>query len=151
MTEWVVGTFGALHLIANGAIMVLLGNLCGIPFGRAIANRKDESVVRAWRVAHSGNIMTGVSIMAAGVSVPFLGGSPAIVSAMTLALIVSGYAFTVSLPLGAVVGRRGLAPHGPFSNRLVFAGNSIGSLGTFVGWGLFVWLALAALIGKASV
>ena len=144
-----MGTFGALHLIANGAIMTLLGLLCGIPFGRAIADRKDEAVVRAWRVAHSGNTMTGVSVMTAGVSVPFIGGSPALVSAMALALIVSGYAFTVSLPLGAVVGRRGLAPHGPLSNLLVFAGNSIGTLATFVGWGLFVWLALAALAGKA--
>jgi hypothetical protein len=145
-----MGTFGALHLIANGAIMVLLGNLCGIPFGRAIVGRKDEAVIRAWRVAHSGNLLTGVSIMAAGVSLPFIGGSPAIVSTLTLALIVSGYAFTVSLPLGAIVGRRGLAPTGPLPNLLVYIGNAIGSLGTFIGWGLFVWLAVAALIAKAN-
>ena len=144
-----MGTFGALHLIANGAIITFLGYLCGIPFGRAIADRKDEAVIRAWRVAHSGNSMTGVSIIAAGVALPFIGGSPAVVSTLTLAIIVSGYAFTVSLPLGAMVGRRGLAPHAPLSNRLVFAGNSIGSLATFIGWGLFVWLAVAALLNKA--
>jgi hypothetical protein len=141
----VVGSFSALHLIVNGAIMTLLGLLCGIPFGRAIANRKDEAVIRAWRVAHSGNTMTGVSVMAAGASLPFIGGSPTVVSTLALALIVSGYAFTVSLPLGAIVGRRGLAPHAPVSNQLVFIGNSVGTLATLIGWGLFVWLAVAAL------
>lgn len=49
---------------------------------------------------------------------------------IAVSLIVSAYAFCLSLPLAATVGHRGLAYNGPVSARFVFAGNLVGSLGS---------------------
>lgn len=54
---------------------------------------------------------------------------------IALALIVSSYAFCFSLPLAAVVGHRGLSSQGPWSAKLVFAGNMLGA-----------WASMAAVL-----
>lgn len=134
-----------LQLILHGAIIALIGTLCGIPFGRAIVGRKDEAVIRGWRVAHTGILSTGIGIVVIGLAIPYLkGGSPSLVSAMEWATIISGYAFAIGLTLGPIVGQRGLRPRGPLANLLVYTGNAIGSLGWLVGSVIFVWLALMA-------
>lgn len=133
-----------LQLILHGAIIALIGTLCGIPFGRAIVGRKDEAVVRGWRVAHTGILSTGVAIVVMGLALPHLKGSPSLVNAMVWATIVSGYAFAIGLTLGPIVGQRGLRPGAPLANMLVYTGNAIGSLGWLVASLIFVWLALMA-------
>ena len=47
---------------------------------------------------------------------------------IAVTLIVSVYAFCLSLPLAAVVGHRGLSSRGPFLAKIVFAGNMLGSV-----------------------
>jgi len=133
-----------LQLILHGAIIALIGTLCGIPFARAIVGRKDEAIVRGWRVAHTGILATGVAIVVMGLAIPHLKGSPSLVSAMVWATIISGYAFAIGLTLGPFVGQRGLRPRGPLANMLVYTGNAIGSLGWLVGSVIFAWLALTA-------
>lgn len=134
-----------LQLILHGAIISLIGTLCGIPFGRAIAERRDESVIRGWRVAHSGILATGVAIIVMGLAIPHLKGSPSLVSIMMWVTVISGYAFAIGLTYGAAVGQRGIRPRPPGSNVLVFVGNAIGSLGWIAGSAIFVWLALMAV------
>lgn len=133
-----------LQLILHGAIISLIGTLCGIPFGRAIASRKDDAVIRGWRVAHTGILTTGVAIIVMGLAIPHLKGSSPLVNIMMWVTVISGYAFAIGLTLGAIVSRRGLRPHGPPANVLVFTGNAIGSLGWLAGSVIFVWLALMA-------
>ena len=53
----------SLQLLFHGAIVVLIGLLSGIPYGSAITKKKDESVIRSWRVAHSGLAMGGTTIL----------------------------------------------------------------------------------------
>lgn len=135
---------GTLQLVLHGAIIALIGTLCGIPFGRAIVARKDEAIIRGWRVAHTGILTTGVAIVVMGLAIPHLKGSPPLVGAMVWATIISGYAFAIGLTLGPLAGQRGLRPHGPLANVLVYTGNAIGALGWLVASVIFVWLALAA-------
>lgn len=135
---------GTLQLILHGAIISLIGTLCGIPFGRSIAARKDEAVIRGWRVAHTGILTTGTAIIAMGLAMPHLKGPSSLMTTMMWVTIVSGYAFAIGLTFGAIMSRRGLRPHGPLSNVLVFTGNAIGSLGWLAGSVIFVWLALTA-------
>src|SRR5687768_4129037 len=52
------------QLILHGGVILLLGLLSGVPFGRAIVHVKSEAAVRAWRVAHSGLSMGGVLLLA---------------------------------------------------------------------------------------
>lgn len=47
---------------------------------------------------------------------------------IAIALIVSVYAFCLSLPLAAMAGHRGLSPRGPLTAKLIFAGNMLGSI-----------------------
>lgn len=43
----------ARHLLFHGVIILLLGLLAGIPYGRAILKKQQDSLIIAWRVAHS--------------------------------------------------------------------------------------------------
>jgi hypothetical protein len=47
---------------------------------------------------------------------------------ITIALMVSAYAFCFSLPLAAMTGHRGLSSGGTFAAKLIFLGNMLGSL-----------------------
>ena len=40
------------QLIFHGSIILLVGLLCGAPYGRAIVRCKLEATVQAWRLAH---------------------------------------------------------------------------------------------------
>jgi hypothetical protein len=60
-------------------------------------------------------------------------------------LIVSSYAFCVSLPLAAVVGHRGLSSEGPFAAKVVYAGNILGAVTAVAGSCGFAYAAFLAL------
>ena len=55
---------------------------------------------------------------------------------IAVTLIVSSYAFSFSLPLGAWVGHRGLSSEGPLSAKLVYLGNLLGA-----------WTSVVAALG----
>jgi hypothetical protein len=59
--------------------------------------------------------------------------------------IASGYGFAVALPVAAWVGQRGLTASGPLSNRFVFAGNSLGVLGSLLSAIVLLYACLRSL------
>jgi hypothetical protein len=61
------------------------------------------------------------------------------------ALIVSSYAFCLSLPLAAVVGHRGLSSRGPFAAKLVFAGNMLGAWASVLAASALVYAGFVSL------
>ena len=65
--------------------------------------------------------------------------------AVALFLIVSSYAFCVSLPLAAVVGHRGLSARGPASAKLVYAGNMVGAVSSVLAAVVLVYIAYVSL------
>jgi hypothetical protein len=97
--------------------------------------RSADLISRPGASPISANLLGGIMTIVAGLSLQRLAGPPLIVTILTFALIVSGYAFALSLPLGAWVGQRGLEAQGPPANLAVFAGNAIGSVGALVGDG----------------
>jgi hypothetical protein len=131
-------------MFLHGGIILLVGNLCGVPFGLAIRSRKSEDIVRAWRVAHSGITSGGAVIVAIGAALFSMQASSAMAAVVAYSLIISGYGFCIALPLGAQLGYRGLPSGGPFAKRLVFLGNLSGALGALVGSLIFVWLCLSS-------
>lgn len=133
------------QLILHGGIILLLGLLSGVPFGRAIFQGKSEAAVRAWRVAHSGLSMGGVLLLALALVVPQLQLGASALALLVWAFVASGYAFAVALPLGAHYGHRGLTMAPPFLNRVVYFGNMIGVAGSLAGTLILVWGAYAAL------
>ena len=122
----------ARQLAFHGAVVLLIGLLCGAPYGRAINRGSPAHVTAAWRLAH-GSLPISAAIMFAICAV--LSALPIADSLrwiIAISLIISSYAFCISLPLAATVGHRGLSSGGPLSAKLVFAGNSLGALGSLV-------------------
>jgi hypothetical protein len=64
---------------------------------------------------------------------------------IAVALIVSSYAFCLSLPLAALVGHRGLSSRGPLSAKLVFAGNLLGAWASAVATFALIYAAFVSL------
>jgi hypothetical protein len=135
----------ARQLVFHGAVVLLTGLICGAPYGRAIRHGSPASVATAWRLAHSSLPMGAALMFGAGAVLTDLPVDDGLRWTVAVALIISSYAFCVSLPLAATVGHRGLAPGGPLSARLVFTGNTIGALGSLVGATALVlagWMSL---------
>lgn len=116
----------ARHLVFHGTIILLIGLLCGAPYGRSINGSTASRIVHSWRVAHL-SLPIGAILMFA--VAPLLGTFAVggeIRRLIADLLIVSGYSFAVALPLAAMVGERGLSPRGPLVAKVVFSGNILG-------------------------
>ena len=132
------------QLIFHGAVILLVGFLCGAPLGSAAVRGKEEAV-RAWRVAHSSLIMGGVLLLALAGAVSHLKLSPFALTLLVWAFVVSSYVFAVVLPLAAHYGHRGLTSAPPFLNRILYLGNMVGAGGLLLGAIVFLWGAYGAL------
>jgi hypothetical protein len=135
-----------LQLLFHGAVVLILGLLCGIPFGAAAARAREGSA-RAWRVAHSGGATLGLMLVAIGATLSRLRLDDLALSTLTWSLVVSGYAFMLGMVLAALAGTRGLRAEGPPLNWVVFGAYVVGSVGSVVGVGLMIrgaWTALRA-------
>jgi hypothetical protein len=116
------------HLAFHGSIVLLLGLLCGAPYGRAINRDAPAHTIHSWRIAHA-SLPMGAMLMFA---VAALLSSFAVVAEVkwfiAITLIISVYAFCISLPLAAIAGHRGLSLRGPLVAKVIFFGNMVGSI-----------------------
>ena len=133
------------YLIFHGSVILLVGLLCGAPFGRAIVRGAPEATVRAWRVAHAGVAVGGILLLALIAAVPQLQLSATAILVLVWSFIASGYGFALALPLGAYSGYRGLKLEPPLVNRVVYFGNMVSVIGSLVGVVLLLVGAYAAL------
>jgi len=134
-------------LVFHGAVLLMAGNLAGLPFAWAISDRWGEEAVRAWRVAHTGLASSGLLLLVVGVALPhvLLGAGEG--RALRRALLVAGYA-TLGLVVGAAAGVRGLEPVGPLANLVVLGSNAALGLGALVGTALLIrgaWAGYSAV------
>jgi hypothetical protein len=118
-----------LRIVFHGAIILLLGLLCGLPYGQAITAGWGEDAVRGWRNAHLGIAIGGVWMLAVAGFVERLDFGARLGALVVPAILASGYGFAAALGLGAATGNRGLEPVGSALNVIVFLGNAIGSVG----------------------
>lgn len=125
----------ARHLAFHGAIVLLVGLLCGGPYARAINRGAPPHIIQSWRVAHASLPMGAILMFTVAALLSSFAVPGTVKWGIALALIVSSYAFCVSLPLAALVGHRGLSAGGPPAAKLVYAGNVIGA-----------WLSVAASV-----
>lgn len=122
----------SLQLLFHGAIVLLIGLFTGMPYGSAINQKKDEEVVRAWRVAHSGLSMGGTMMIAFAAAINQLNLNAIALSILVWSSVISGYGFCIALPYGAWVGHRGLAMGKTIENKIVYLGNIIGATGSLI-------------------
>ena len=133
------------HAIFHGAVVLLIGNLCGIPYGDAIGRSLAEDVIRAWRVAHTGGVTGGLSLVALGAVLHRLSLSETFLKVLVWSLVVGTYCITLGFLTAAVAGVRGINPEGPLLNSMVHVAYVAGALGVLAGSVLFVYSAFPRL------
>jgi hypothetical protein len=134
-------------LVFHGAIILMAGNLVGIPMANAITSGAGEDVIRAWRVAHTGLASGGVLMLAVAAVLRHVVLGPTAGRWLLWSFVVVGYAALVGLGLGAAGGVRGLEPTGSAMNLVAFAGNTVLGGASLLGTALLIrgaWAAVAA-------
>jgi len=128
-----------LQILLHGLIVLLVGLLCGIPYGRAITHDWGEEGVRAWRVAHFGLVVGGIWLMVVAGVCHLLVLTKRSIALLVYSVVTSAYGFTVALVVAAVGGVRGLELAGPTLNVIAFLANAVAALASLV------WVAVMLL------
>ncbi len=124
---------------------MLIDLVCGVPYARAVNRSAAPGVVHSWRVAHAALPIGAVLMLGVAALLSSFAVAGKVKWLIAGALVVSSYAFCFSLPLAAVIGHRGLSSSGPFSAKLVFAGNMLGAWASIVGTGALIYAAFVSL------
>jgi hypothetical protein len=90
-----------LQLVLHGAIVLLLGYLCGFPLYSGIVENSGNADVHFWRVAHSGLVAGGVWSIATGAVVRHLSLSVRGISALVWSVVLANYGFLLNGVVGA--------------------------------------------------
>lgn len=133
-------------LVLHGSIVLLIGLLCGAPYGIAINRAKPDAVVHGWRVAHGSLSLGGATLLVIGLCLALLDAPGYLKWGVSGSFALSGYSFALALPLGAQVGMRGLAWSGNARNKLVYLGNTLGAWSSVLGAVLLVAVAACQLL-----
>jgi len=135
------------QLIFHGSIALLLGLIAGVPYGRAILEKKDEKIVHMWRLAHMSLPIGAILLFAIASFVSSLDINDQHKWIIAILFIVSVYAFAVAMFLGASIGgERGLTSRGPLLAKLVYLANVVGALTSFIASVLLVHAVWVSLI-----
>ena len=129
-----------LQIFFHGLIVVLVGILCGVPYGQAITHGWGEEAVRGWRLAHFSLVFGGIWLLVVAAVSHLLVLSSRGITILVCSVVTSGYAFTLALIVAATSGVRGLEATGPVLNLVAFVGNIVASLASLV------WVAVS-LVG----
>lgn len=117
----------ARYLVFHGTVVLFIGLLCGSPYGRAINQNYPPHIVNAWRFAHGALPISAMLMFAIAALLSAFAVTVQVKWFISWTLIVSSYAFCISLPMAAIIGHRGLAWKGPWTAKLVFIANILGA------------------------
>jgi hypothetical protein len=138
-----------LQILLHGLIVLLVGLLCGIPYGRAINHDWGAEAVRGWRVAHFGLVVGGLSLMVVAGVAHLLVLTRRSVALLVYSVVTSAYGFTLALVVAAVGGVRGLNLAGPSLNVIAFLANLGAALASLV-WVAVMLLGTIAALRRAD-
>jgi hypothetical protein len=135
----------ARYLVFHGTIILLIGLICGAPYGRAINGGAEPQIVHSWRVAHLSLPIGAILMFAVAPLLASFAVAGQIKQLIATLLIVSGYSFAVALPLAGMTGERGLAYRGPLQAKVVFVGNALGAVTSLLASLALVYAAFQSL------
>jgi hypothetical protein len=133
-------------LLLNGSIVLVIGLILGAPYGKAINQSKPDHIINAWRVAHSSLSLGGATLIAIAAALAQLSAEKLIKWGIVVCFSLSGYSFSVALPIAAMVGYRGLSWKAPHANRIVYIGNSAGAWSSLAGAILLVYAVAVSIV-----
>jgi hypothetical protein len=135
----VIGDGTQRRLVFHGAIILLVGGLCGFPELKAVSSGAPESAVHAWRVAHDALVAGGIMLIAIAAALSHVQLGATGRAWLAWSLVAVAYGAVVGLGLPAFTGLRGLEPTGPPLNLIAFVGNAAVGVGTLVALALLIW------------
>ncbi len=135
----------ARYLLFNASIVLLIGLLCGMPYGIAITQKKSDEVIRAWKLAHGALSLGATTMVSMAAVLSFLQVDSQIKWILAIAYIISGYGFCFALTIEPFVGDRGLSWSGTWSNKVVYLGNVTGALSSLIGTVVLVYASYRTL------
>ena len=138
------------QVLLHGFVVILVGLLCGVPYGRAITHGWGEEAVRGWRIAHFSLVVGGMWLMVVAATVHLLALGRRGIATLVYSVVTSGYAFTIALVVGASGGVRGLDATGPTLNVIAFVCNLIASAASLVWVAVSIFGAVRALRADAG-
>jgi len=128
-------------MVFHGAIILLLSQLAGYAFFRAI-NKQSQERTAMWRMSHAASSAGAVFLIALGPVVPHLHLTRLTGPVLVASLIFSTYALCLGTVVAAASGARGTRPRLPWPNLLAYALYVVGALGSSVA-GLVLLFAAA--------
>lgn len=130
-------------LFLNGAIVIFIGLLSGIPLRFSIIKIKNETI-NYWRVTHAVLITDGMLLLIVGLIIPYITLSAFASWLLVRSFVVSGYSFVIAFVIGSWKGIRGLT-HKPYGlNTFLFVFHFIGALGSLIG----IVIVIIGCLGK---
>lgn len=132
-----------LQLLLHGAIILLLGYLCGLPLGAGMTANWSAADMHFWRVAHSGLVAGGVWAIATGAAVRHLSLGGRSISALLWSVLLANYGFLLNGVARAAAGGSDGAG-GPLG-WLVVGSYALASAASLLGAGLTIVGAFLAL------
>lgn len=128
------------RIIFHGAVVVLVGLLCGLP---AVTEAGNESA-RLWHTAHEGLIMIGILLLALSSVMPTLVLERREAAGLVWSLLATGYGLMTGLILQGITGARAFGPTTSPVLMIAFIGNATGMFGSVVATSLTIMGARAA-------
>jgi uncharacterized membrane protein HdeD (DUF308 family) len=116
------------RLVLDGAIILLVGLLCGLPSVVEEANRSG----RMWQAAHSALLVLGVWLIATAAVLPLLELPRREREGLLLSLTGGAYSFMTAVIIQAATGVRAISPDVSGISLVAFAANLLAVLGTFL-------------------
>ena len=118
-----------LQMFLHGAIVLLLGYLCGVPLEVGMMHNWSNADVHFWRVAHSGLVVGGVWSIATGAVVRHLSLSRRGISILAWSVVVANYGFLLNgFARAAAAGSDGAGASVDWLDLSTFALASLASL-----------------------
>ncbi len=134
-----------IQLSLNGAVILLIGMIMGVPYAFALNGSWGDEATRAWHVAHTGVAALGVTLLAVAGILNQLLLRDRLATLLVWSMSVAGYGFVIGLTIVAVTGVRGLQPIDGLLNWIAFSVDGVAMLAAFLGIGLVIQGAFAAL------
>jgi hypothetical protein len=132
-------------LVLHGTIVLLLSQLAGYAFFRALAGAHHDSArTGMWRMSHAACSAGAIFLIALGPVLPHLSLVPLPAAIVVDALIASTYALCLGTVVAGWSGQRGIRPGGPRSNRAVYVLYLAGALGSTLSGLALLWGATRA-------
>jgi hypothetical protein len=136
-----------MRTILHGAVVVLVGLLCGLP---AVTESANESM-RLWHTAHEGLIMIGVLMLTLSSVLPALVLEKREARGLVWSLLLMGYGLMTGLVIQGVTGTRAFGPTTSPVLMVAFIGNALGMLGSVLATSLTIMGAWAARRANGQV